>query len=77
MPLTSKELKAINWFKTEHNLKLQLSALAQGVNFTDKETGKSKTFELENIMLQYKDWSEQDQKRRAKERAILKKQEEK
>lgn len=72
MKLSAKDLKAINWYLGEHDLKPQLST-PPIIYFTNKK-GEQVKAELTGIHSEYNAWNEEDKKQRAREKRIAEKQ---
>ena len=68
MPLTANQLKALNWYKDENNLKVQLSSPPNMYFKNDKN--KVVSVQIGTIMSLYNAWNEEDKKARARERAL-------
>lgn len=61
------EAKAINWYMTNNNCKLQLSAYPN-ITFIDKDSGEPIVENLADLVDQYKSWKKEDSKERARQR---------
>lgn len=70
--INAQQAKALQWYSEEHNLKLEISVMAQTIRFTDKADGSEVSKPLSSIIDQYNTWKKEDQKARARARAAEK-----
>jgi len=66
MKLSSKNLKAINWYSENYHLKPQLST--PPIMYFMDSSGEYVDHHLDKIMLEYAAWNKEDQRRRAYEK---------
>lgn len=64
MALQAKQLKAINWYCTENNLRPELSAFPEYF-FTNKETGERTSKSISTLV----DWYDADRERVNRQKA--------
>lgn len=69
MKLSSKDLKAINWYAQQYQLKPQLST-PPTMYFTKRDSGETLKIDLAGIVLEYSAANEEDKKTRAREKRI-------
>jgi hypothetical protein len=69
MSLSAKDYKAISWYAESNQLKVQLSAPPL-MYFTRRDTGEEIRVDLQEILLLYHEWNEEDKKARAKQKRI-------
>lgn len=65
---TAKQLKAISWYQSTNDLRIQLCNPPMQMNFTEKSTGEPLTVTLETILDEWHEWNENDKKERARQR---------
>ena len=67
MKLTANDLKAINWYALNYQLKPEMSS-PPVMYFKNRATGEEVKKDLGGITLEYNAWKEEDQKMRARKR---------
>ena len=70
MTFSAVELKAINRFCLERNLKPGLSVYPLQINFLSKLDSVASTTDMKTIMDVYNSWNTEDKKQRAKKRKL-------
>jgi hypothetical protein len=65
------EGKAINWYATNNNCILQLSAYPT-ITFIDRNTREQINEQIGDFVDQYKSWKKEDTKERARQRRVAK-----